>query len=172
MVSKYTYDNAVEVILEAFKNSKTITYTEMYQALGIDTSKNKSKHAIISAINKLRNIVREQYGLSFKSAATSNYNGPEYQYYTVFNDESTKLKNVNIKKKPVNELTNKTNSEELKLINALQKDNEKMYLEIEELREQNSILLNKYNELQESEEHYKRIIQSYQALNSILSNVN
>lgn len=164
MPARYNYNAALQLIQKAFAANKHITYKEMEEALGLEFHiGDKETRTAECCIYRLRKLSREKYGLTFKSAAKTHDNNPEYYYYIV-----SKLKDGFTKKETG---TNTTTAEtkitpapktEIKTeaYEALSKNNQKLYAELEQLKDMYGCLETNYMELCKREQEYLKVIES------------
>ena len=85
MTDKYNYFEALELLKNAYESGVKVTYKDMEDVLGLEHPIDDKKYASTnnSALYELRNRLKNQYGLTFKSAANGNHSGPEYHYYII-----------------------------------------------------------------------------------------
>ena len=163
MADKYNYSEALELLKDAHESGVKVTYKDMESVLGLEYPIDDKKHKSInnSALYELRNRLKNQYGLTFKSAANGRHSGPEYRYYVI-----SKIKNGNFQKKePVSkEKTTHSKSDEYE---ALSRNNQKLYAEVQRLELENKRLLEMASESASKEEDYKNIIQALMNLAGI-----
>lgn len=163
MADKYNYSEALELLKNAHESGVKVTYKDMEEVLGLEYPIDDKKHTSInnSALYELRNRLKNQYGLTFKSAANGKHSGPEYHYYV-----TSKIKNGNFQKKESvsKEKTTHSKSDEYE---ALSRNNQKLYAEVQRLEFENRRLLDMVSESNSKEEDYKNIIQSLMNLAGI-----
>lgn len=163
MADKYNYSEALELLKDAHESGVKVTYKDMESVLGLEYPIDDKKHTSInnSALYELRNRLKNQYGLTFKSAANGKHSGPEYHYYV-----TSKIKNGNFQKKESvsKEKITHSKSDEYE---ALSKNNQKLYAEVQRLELENKRLLDMISEYNLKEEDYKNIIQSLMNLAGI-----
>ena len=166
MAEKYNYKDTLELLVNAHKQGKTVTYQEMKAVLGLEKPiEDKSAASTNNSIlYEVRNRLRKEYGLVFKSAAYGNHIGSDYHYYTI-----SEVKDSDITKKDVNS-AKKVDAKEVAetvRLQALQKDNEKLYAEVQRLKFENQELREAMDTLICKEEEYKSIINSLMSLAGI-----
>ena len=165
-MDKYKYNDALKLLKNAHESNIKVTYKDIEDVLGLEYPIDDKKHASTnnSALYELRKRLKNQYGLTFKSAASGWHSGPEYNYYII-----SKVKDGNFKKKN-NEETVKIVQEKIKnnQYDALSKNNQKLYTEVQRLELENRRLLDMVSESNSKEEDYKNIIQSLMNLAGIL----
>ena len=85
MTDKYNYFEALELLKNAYESGAKVTYKDMEDVLGLEHPIDDKKYASTnnSALYELRNRLKNQYGLTFKSAASSWHSGPDYHYYII-----------------------------------------------------------------------------------------
>ena len=163
MADKYNYSEALELLKDAHESGVKVTYKDMESVLGLKYPIDDKKHTSINngALHELRNRLKNQYGLTFKSAANSKHYGPEYHYYV-----TSKIKNGNFQKKESvsKEKITHSKSDEYE---ALSRNNQKLYAEVQRLELENKRLLDMVSEYNLKEEDYKNIIQSLMNLAGI-----
>ena len=163
MTDKYNYFEALELLKNAYESGAKVTYKDMEDVLGLEHPIDDKKYASTnnSALYELRNRLKNQYGLTFKSAANGNHSGPEYHYYII-----SKVKSGNFQKKETvaKEKTVHSKSDEYE---ALSRNNQKLYAEVQRLELENKRLLEMVSESNSKEEDYKNIIQSLMNLAGI-----
>ena len=165
-MDKYKYNDALKLLKNAHESNIKVTYTDIEDVLGLEYPIDDKKHVSTnnSALYELRKRIKNQYGLTFKSAASSWHSGPDYHYYII-----SKVKDGNFKKKN-NEEAVKIVQEKIKnnQYEALSKNNQKLYAEVQRLELENRRLLDMVSESNSKEENYKNIIQSLMNLAGIL----
>ena len=156
MTDKYNYFEALELLKNAYESGAKVTYKDMEDVLGLEHPIDDKKYASTnnSALYELRNRLKNQYGLTFKSAANGKHSGPEYHYYII-----SKVKSGNFQKKETvaKEKISHAKSDEYE---ALSRNNQKLYAEVQRLELENKRLLEMASETASKEEDYKNIIQS------------
>lgn len=164
MADKYNYSEALELLKNAHESGVKVTYKDMETVLGLEHSIDDKKYTSInnSALYELRKRLKNQHGLTFKSAANGKHSGPEYHYYII-----SKVKSGNFQKKETvsKEKISQAKSDEYE---ALSKNNQKLYAEVQRLELQNRRLLEMVSETNSKEEDYKNIIQSLMNLAGIV----
>ena len=177
MADKYNYDTALELLKDAYNANVKVTYKDLENALGLEYPIEDYEHKSTnySVITRLRNILKEKYGLTLKSAASGRHVGPEYQHYTVSKVKSskhTKKKTVAKKNIKSHERTapSDKDTELLNLLDSfevLSKNNQKLYNELEDEKAANAVLKNECIKLQQKEHEYRNIIESLYKLSDI-----
>jgi len=152
MANEYNYDAAIKVILDAFTVGTNVTYEQLEVAMGLKSPITSATPANNCALSKLKRRLKEEHGLVMKSA---NVKGGENNYYVI-----SKVKDNVISKK-------ESNSDKDSNYEALSKNNQKLYMELENAKAANAALQEKYIALQEKELEYITIIQSLMALAGI-----
>lgn len=158
-VEKYNYGAALELLVDSYKQGKKITYHEMQTVLGLEKPIEDRSAASTnnSILYELRNRLRSEHNLVFKSAANGTHSGPDYYYYII-----SEVKGSNVTKKD-SKAGKKTEFKDSNY-EALSKNNQKLYQEVEELRLQNRRLLDMVSEANSNIEEYKTIIKSLMVL--------
>lgn len=161
-VEKYNYGAALELLVDSYKQGKKITYHEMQTVLGLEKPIEDRSAASTnnSILYELRNRLRKEHNLVFKSAANGTHSGPDYYYYII-----SEVKGSNVTKKDTKS-TKKTDAKEQNY-EALSRDNQKLYEETERLRLENRKLLDMVAEAASKEEEYKNVINSLMILSGI-----
>lgn len=161
-VEKYNYGAALELLIDSYKQGKKITYHEMQTVLGLEKPIEDRSAASTnnSILYELRNRLRKEHNLVFKSAANGTHSGPDYYYYII-----SEVKGSNVTKKDTKS-TKKTDAKEQNY-EALSRDNQKLYEETERLRLENRKLLDMVAEAASKEEEYKNVINSLMILAGI-----
>lgn len=161
-VEKYNYGAALELLVDSYKQGKKITYHEMQTVLGLEKPIEDRSAASTnnSILYELRNRLRKEHNLVFKSAANGTHSGPDYYYYII-----SEMKGSNVTKKDTKS-TKKTDAKEQNY-EALSRDNQKLYEETERLRLENRKLLDMVAEAASKEEEYKNVINSLMILAGI-----
>lgn len=163
MADKYNYATALELLRDAYNANVKVTYTDLETILGLEHPIDDKKHASInnSALYELRKRLKNQHGLTFKSAANGKHSGPEYHYYII-----SKVKSGNFQKKETvsKEKISQAKSDEY---DALSKNNQKLYAEVQRLELENRRLLDMVSEAASKEEEYKNIIHSLMIITGI-----
>lgn len=161
-VEKYNYSAALELLINAHKNGAKVTYQEMQTTLGLERPIEDRSAASTnnSILYELRNRLRSEYGLVFKSAANGTHSGPDYYYYII-----SEVKGSNITKKDSKSIKKSDVKEQN--YEALSRDNQKLYAEVQRLELENRRLLEMVSEVGSKEEDYKNIIQSLMNLAGI-----
>jgi len=162
-VEKYNYSAALELLVNAHKNGTRVTYKEMQETLGLERPIEDRSAASTnnSILYELRNRLRQEYGLVFKSAANGTHSGPDYYYYII-----SEVKGSNVTKKDTKAIK-KTDTKEQNY-EALSKDNQKLYAENQELKLQNRRLLDEVSMCASKVEEYKNIIRSLMSITDII----
>lgn len=163
MSDKYNYSEALELLKNAHESGVKVTYKDMEDVLGLEHHIDDKKYVSTnnSALYELRKRLKNQHGLTFKSAANGKHSGPEYHYYII-----SKVKSGNFQKKETvaKEKISKVKSDEYE---ALSRNNQKLYAEVQRLELENRRLLDMVSESNSKEEDYKNIIQSLMNLAGI-----
>lgn len=161
-VEKYNYGAALELLVDSYKQGKKITYHEMQTVLGLEKPIEDRSAASTnnSILYELRNRLRKEHNLVFKSAANGTHSGPDYYYYII-----SEVKGSNVTKKDTKS-TKKTDAKEQNY-EALSRDNQKLYAEVQRLELENRRLLEMVSEVGSKEDDYKNIIQSLMNLAGI-----
>lgn len=161
-VEKYNYGAALELLVDSYKQGKKITYHEMQTVLGLEKPIEDRSAASTnnSILYELRNRLRKEHNLVFKSAANGTHSGPDYYYYII-----SEVKGSNVTKKDTKS-TKKTDAKEQNY-EALSRDNQKLYEETERLKLENRKLLDMVAEAASKEEEYKNVINSLMILAGI-----
>lgn len=163
-MDKYKYNDALKLLKNAHESNIKVTYKDIEDVLGLEYPIDDKKHVSTnnSALYELRKRLKNQYGLTFKSAASSWHSGPDYHYYII-----SKVKDGNFQKKEIvtKKKISKVKSDEY---DALSKNNQKLYTEVQRLELENRRLLDMVSESNSKEEDYKNIIQSLMNLAGIL----
>lgn len=162
-VEKYNYSAALELLINAHKNGARVTYQEMQTTLGLERPIEDRSAASTnnSILYELRNRLRSEYGLVFKSAANGTHSGPDYYYYII-----SEIKGSNITKKDTKSIKKSDVKEQN--YEALSRDNQKLYAEVQRLELENRRLLEMVSEVGSKEDDYKNIIQSLMNLAGII----
>ena len=161
-VEKYNYGAALELLVDSYKQGKKITYHEMQTVLGLEKPIEDRSAASTnnSILYELRNRLRKEHNLVFKSAANGTHSGPDYYYYII-----SEVKGNNITKKDTKSIK-KSDAKEQNY-EALSRDNQKLYVEVQRLELENRRLLEMVSEVGSKEDDYKNIIQSLMNLAGI-----
>lgn len=161
-VEKYNYGAALELLVDSYKQGKKITYHEMQTVLGLEKPIEDRSAASTnnSILYELRNRLRKEHNLVFKSAANGTHSGPDYYYYII-----SEVKGSNITKKDTKSIK-KSDAKEQNY-EALSRDNQKLYAEVQRLELENRRLLEMVSEVGSKEDDYKNIIQSLMNLAGI-----
>lgn len=162
-VEKYDYNAALDLLVKSHKEGLKITYHEMQTILGLEKPiEDKSAASTNNSIlYELRKRLREEYGLVFKSAANGTHSGPDYHYYII-----SEVKGSNVLKKDAKP-AKKTESKDANY-EALSKDNQKLYAEVQQLKLKVDELETEKIMFEAREENYKNIIGSLMALADIV----
>lgn len=163
MSDKYNYSEALELLKNAHESGVKVTYKDMEDILGLEHPIDDKKYVSTnnSALYELRKRLKNQHGLTFKSAANGKHSGPDYHYYII-----SKVKSGNFQKKETvaKEKISQVKSDEYE---ALSRNNQKLYAEVQRLELENRRLLDMVSESNSKEEDYKNIIQSLMNLAGI-----
>lgn len=163
MSDKYNYSEALELLKNAHESGVKVTYKDMEDILGLEHPIDDKKYVSTnnSALYELRKRLKNQHGLTFKSAANGKHSGPDYHYYII-----SKVKSGNFQKKEIvtKEKISQVKSDEY---DALSKNNQKLYAEVQRVELENRRLLDMVSEAASKEEDYKNIIQSLMNLAGI-----
>lgn len=149
----YNYDAAMKLFCDAYaREDKKVTYQELQETLGLEYPIGDKEHLSLTsnAVSRLKDKLKKEHGLTFASACKGKANSPELQYYTV----------SQVKGGPIQKKTRTANSDSEKTLDALSRDNQKLYEEVENLRLQNRNLLDIVSEANSNIEEYKTIIKS------------
>ena len=165
-MDKYKYNDALKLLKNAHESNIKVTYKDIEDVLGLEYPIDGKKHVSTnnSALYELRKRLKNQYGLTFKSAASSWHSGPDYHYYII-----SKVKDGNFKKKN-NEEAVKIVQEKIKnnQYEALSKNNQKLYAENQKLKLEYQEMQEKMKALVCREEEYKNIINSLMVITNII----
>lgn len=158
---KYNYDAALELLVNAHKQNKVVTYQEMQAVLGLEKPIEDQSAASTnnSTLYEVRKRLKNEYGLVFKSAAKGS-GKPELQHYTI-----SEVKNTGITKKevkPVKKTDTKDSNYE-----ALSKDNQKLYAETERLKLENQRLVDEISNLKIIKNELSNIVNSLMVIANI-----
>ena len=158
MAQKYNYDAALELLEKAYGIGETVPYEQLQLALGLERPIGDKEAASTnnSILYELRNKLKEKTGLTFKSNAGGANSTEEKQFYTISKADAKTTK-VAKKSKPVD------NDKETAM-SALQKSNQKLFLELEEMKEKYATMEQRCRELQCREQNLKTLIKSYHEL--------
>lgn len=161
-VEKYNYSAALELLINAHKNGTRVTYHDMQITLGLEKPiEDRSATSINnSVLCQLRSRLKKEYNLVFKSAANGTHSGPDYYYYII-----SEVKGSNITKKDTKSIK-KSDAKEQNY-EALSRDNQKLYAEVQRLELENRRLLEMVSKVGSKEDDYKNIIQSLMNLAGI-----
>lgn len=162
-VEKYNYSAALQLLVDSYKNGHKITYKEMQEVLGLEKPIEDRSAASTnnSILYELRNRLRKEHNLVFKSAANGTHSGPDYYYYVI-----SEVKGSNVVKKdakPEKKPTSKDSNYE-----ALSKDNQKLYAEVQQLKLEVQRLEAENIIYAGREDEYKNIISSLMTLAHIV----
>lgn len=155
MANEYNYNAAIQVILDAFTVGINVAYEQLEVAMGLKTPITSATPANNCALAKLKKRLKEEHGLTIKSANTK---GGVNNYYII-----SKVKDEVIKKKE-SKVEDSEYTVLLKNYEALSKNNEKLYEELEELKAANAALEMKYRQMREDEQKFVTIIKSLMSL--------
>lgn len=160
MADKYNYKSALQLLIDKHNNNQRATYKEVQMALGLEKPIEDKAAATTnnSILFELRKRLKQNYGLTFKSAANGNHCGPDYYYYTI----------SPVKDGPKKKVNDFSNVQKTVNYDALSKDNQKLYAEVQELKLQNRNLLEMISVAGSKEEHYKSIINSLMSIAEIV----
>lgn len=153
----YNYDAAIELFCNAYASEdKKVTYQELQETLGLEYSIGDKEHLSLTsnAVSRLKSKLKEEHGLTFASACKGKANSPELQYYTV---SKVKAGPIQKKEKPVDSGSEKS-------LDALSRDNQKLYAEVERLTLENHRLSDRVLKANSDIEEYKIIIKSLMTL--------
>lgn len=168
MAPIYNYEKATELIQNRFKsNTKTVTYDELQEVLGLKAPLGTKDNRNSNAMGLLRTYLKDNVGLSITSAMRGRLSEGEdvsnYRYFTIHSLNEDGNYELLSKENELEKYKNKCH--------ALEKDNQKLYLEIEKLKEEISELEEVNEEYVEyclnakdKEEEYFNIIGSYNRL--------
>lgn len=161
-VEKYNYNAALELLVNSHKNGHKITYKEMQETLGLEKPiEDKSAASTNNSIlYELRNRLRTEHGLVFKSAANGTHSGPDYYYYII-----SEVKGSNVTKKDASVKKADTKEQNYE---ALSKDNQKLYAEVQQLKLEVQRLEAENIIYAGREDEYKTIIASLMTLAHIM----
>ena len=152
--SKYDYEKAIDVIKERFNIDKRITYIELESVLGLESPIGGKNSTVNSVIQHLREKLAK-YGLAIKSANLNIGRGLKtgnrwYDIYPLVEKPKTTIK---VESGDINNA-----------IQALERDNQRLFLQNEELQEKCDELRQTCERLAEKEIEYKKIIASFYSL--------
>lgn len=167
MVKKYDYKKVVNIIVDRYNNGNTvITYSELEDLLELDTPLGVRSSKNHNAIGELRKHIKNA-GYTIESAMRGRLNQSEnasdYRYYTILKLSDDNSYEILGKENELETYKNKCH--------ALEKDNQRLYLEIEKLKEEiieledeNEQLVHQCMKANDKEEEYVKIISSYSKL--------
>lgn len=160
---KYNYSDALKLLIDSYNNGHKVTYKELQTVLGLERPIEDRAAASTnnSILYELRNRLRQEHGLVFKSASNGTHSGPDYYYYNI-----SEVKGSNVTKK--DKMTKKVEQPKEANYEALSRDNQKLYAEVQRLELENRRLLEMVSEVGSKEEDYKNIIQSLMNLAGIV----
>lgn len=168
---KYDYKSAIQLIRECYARKEDCTYVQIEKALGLNEHIGDKTGAVKGAIFELKKRLELEHGLTINNAAIGKNSGnPVYYYFSI--SEVKKKVSVSLKKTDGsgtdNAIYQQTDAE---LVNALSKDNQKLYkeledakLEVQTLKEKVEDLHSKYTAMSVKENEYKKIIASLNVL--------
>ena len=167
--TKYNYDAAIKLVVEASKTDGKVTYKQLEEAFGLEkpiTDKDATS-TNMSALYELRQALKAKHGLTFKSAATAGKSGPEYQYYVVSKIKDTTITKNKSEKKEKSSTTDKVDYEAQmsykalkESYDALKKNDLTLYNENLELRRKNEELRSAIIDLNGQMNRYKDTVRS------------
>ena len=152
--SKYNYEKAIDVIRERFNIDKKISYAELESILGLESPIGGKNSKINSVIQHLKEKLA-RYGLELRSA---NLNvGPGLttgnKWYNICPLVEKSKTTIKV------ESGNISNA-----MQALEKDNQKLFIQNEELKKRCDGLHQTCERLAKKEVEYKKIIASFYSL--------
>ena len=82
---KYNYEDTMQLLFDAYNNNEKVDYATVESTLGLEYSIADKEHKATtrSAVYELRKLLRSEYNLLLKNAASASCQGPEYHYFTV-----------------------------------------------------------------------------------------
>ena len=122
---RYNYEKAVKLILEKYNSEhKVITYNEMKEVLELEDYPDTSSCSSYNAVGSLKKILKQQHCITLISNCTNGkIMSPEEKYFNIV--EYSKCE----KKETSN--VHKELAKDESFYKALEKDNQKLYLELE-----------------------------------------
>lgn len=158
MAQKYNYDAALELLEKAHALGETVPYEQMQLTLGLERpiSDKDAASTNNSILYELRNRLKEKSGLTFKSNAGGANSTPDKQFYTI--------SKVGEKSSKVAKKTKEEHDDRDVAMSSLQKSNQKLFLELEEMKEKYAAMEQRCRELQCREQNLKTLIKSYHEL--------
>lgn len=157
--SKYNYSKTAEVLKEVADTTQTISRVELMKLMAGDVIEDKKElMRFSSAINNLKNRTLVKLNIEL-TPVQDPVNKNKVNHYTV---------RYITEKKPEwreSKAVKKTEERPSDLaLSALQKNNQKLFLDLESMKEKYAELEQQYAALQAREANYKSIIESYHAL--------
>lgn len=171
---KYDYKSAIQLIRECYDRKEDCTYVQIEKALGLNEHIDDKTGAVKGAIFELKKRLELEHGLTINNAAIGKNSGnPVYYYFSI--SEVKKKVSVSLKKTDGSGTNNAIYQQtDTELVNALSKDNQKLYKELEDAKAE---ILKLSTELRDSdtrincllsrEVEYKKVIASLQNLLSL-----
>lgn len=158
MAQKYNYDAALELLEKAYNLGETVPYEQLQLTLGLERpiGDREAGSTNNSILYELRNRLKEKTGLTFKSNAGGANSTEDKQFYTISKADAKTIKTAK-KSKPADD-------DREMAMSALQKSNQKLFLELEEMKEKYGVLEQRCRELQCREQNLKTLIKSYHEL--------
>ena len=152
--SKYNYEKAIDVIRERFNIDKKISYAELESILGLEGPIGGKNSKINSVIQHLKEKLA-RYGLEIKSANLNVGHGltTGNKWYNIC--PLVEKPKTTIKVEP-GDISN--------AMQALEKDNQKLFIQNEELQKKCDELRQTCERFAEKEVEYKKIIASFYSL--------
>ena len=148
--TKYNYKKAIELIREKFNLDKKISYVELESVLGLRSPIGGKNSSVNSAIQHLKGKLAI-YGLAIKSANTRAKT--ENKWYDIYPLVESVKADVKVERGDISNA-----------MQALEKDNQKLFLQNEELQQECNELRQACERFAEKETEYKKIIASFYSL--------
>jgi len=149
ITTKYNYDGTVDLLKKVADTTQIITRAELMQILcGHIVTDRAEVTRFLSAVHTLRTGRLKKAGIGIEAITVGKKQAKgEVADYKVYYLQATT--------KPVKVDNN---------IHALEKDNQRLFLELEELKKNYDILEREYRETVRREASYKALVQTYHAL--------
>lgn len=158
--SKYNYSKTAEVLKEVADTTQTISRIELMKLMAGDVIEDKKElMRFSSAINNLKNRTLSKLNIELTPVQdpVNKNKVTHYKVCYVTENKPEWRESKSVKK------TREERPSDLAL-SALQKNNQKLFLDLESMKEKYAELEQQYAALQAREANYKSIIESYHAL--------
>lgn len=145
---KYNYDGTIDLLKRVADTTHVITRTELIQSLTNGNSTDCPKTALASALKNLRSTKLDKLGIIIECPHGERRKGRNADY-RVYHKPSDKTE---------------ARVESKNMLSALERDNQRLFVELEELKAQYALLQEELEAHKEREKKHLILIETYHAL--------